>query len=440
MTNAEKRITALARFGWKLGLERMRALCAALGDPQDALRVIHVAGTNGKGSVCRYLYEVLRAHGHSAGLFTSPGIGDFRSRIEADGAWIAEDELELCTDTVMAGVGAMDPDDPPTEFEVLTAVAFVYFKSKDLDFVILETGLGGRLDSTNIVPRPLVSAITQIGLDHTDYLGGTIGEIAAEKAGIIKKGCPVVTSAEGDAARVIARRAYGLGAPLIGASEKTIPALIAAEDIGGTTFSCNIRGTRYDNIRISMPGRHQVRNAVCALAVFDVLRRGKLITSDSEALRGGMKTARLPGRFQVVSGAEPDNDCPIVIFDGAHNPEGAAALSAAVQLLLPGRRILALVAAMRDKHADGILKEIQGWTDAAVFTETSNGRSMPARELASRWQALNEAPDGAVAIADPREAYGAALKTAVAECYDALVVCGSLYLISDLTGFQEDGA
>ncbi|MDR0519543.1 MAG: hypothetical protein LBG82_05785, partial [Clostridiales Family XIII bacterium] len=343
------------------------------------------------------------------------------------------------------------------------------------------------LDSTNVIEKPLVSVITEIALDHTDYLGDTIEKIAGEKAGIIKAGCPVVVAATGEAARVIARKAYELGAPLVdaradvrgagaaaagqgvasaggtgaaagGQASGGIRCRISREDIRGTLFSCAMRGTRYDGIEISMVGRHQVRNAVCALAAFDTLRGMKLVTSDSSALRSGMKAASLTGRFQVVSGGGCARDgalresrdgsagglceapAPLVIFDGAHNPSGAAALRAAASAFLPNRRVLVLAAMMKDKSTDDILHEIHGFAQDAVFTETSNGRSMSADELAKRWRQITGKPQdkylsaqaAPAAIKDPIEAYDAAASMARAGGFDALVVTGSLYLISDL--------
>ncbi|MDR1495757.1 MAG: hypothetical protein LBS67_02395 [Clostridiales Family XIII bacterium] len=472
--DAEERIRSFQKFGWKLGLERMRALCDLLGDPQDRLKVIHVAGTNGKGSVCRYLYEALLAHGHTVGLFTSPGLGDFRSRVEADGGWISADDLENCTGRVMDAVDKMDRHDPPTEFEVLTVVALVYFASRDLDFVILEVGLGGSADSTNIVSVPLVSVVTEISFDHMTQLGDTIERIAAEKAGIIKPGRPVVASARGEAAKVVARRAYELGAPLTDASERIVgvphdargaaaspgaavhadggsfrprggvPVRVRSESLGGSLFSCEIGGTRYGDIEISMPGRHQIRNAVCALAVFDVLRRMKdahlpsyvsrtappLIRADAEALRRGLKAARLPGRFQIVSGGPAEPDDPLIVLDGAHNAAGAAALRAAVSSLLPSKKNLALMAVVRDKQADVILREISGFADGAIFTKALNERAADTADLAEMWADVSAA--SAIVIDDPREAYRTARAMVSAGEYDALVVCGSLYLISDI--------
>jgi dihydrofolate synthase/folylpolyglutamate synthase len=368
------------------------------------------------------------------GLFTSPGLGDFRSRIESNGEWISEADLERCTDLAVEAAGSMDESDPPTEFEVLTAVALVYFASKDLDFVILETGLGGTADSTNIVGAPLVSVITDIGLDHTEHLGDTIEKIAAEKAGIIKRGCPVVTSADEEAARVIKGRADELGALFLRARAALpgVPVSVSSESLAGTTFSCEICGARFDDMTISMPGRHQVNNAVCALAALGVLAENSSeLPAPADlagSVRAAFKAAALPGRFQVVSGV----GVPPVILDGAHNPAGAAALSAAVRSFMKGARTLALTSMMRDKQTEDILKEIAGFAEGAVFTEASNDRAIDAALLAAAWPAASRGKAVEAVIRDPREAYSFAVSLLHAGGYDALVVCGSLYLISDI--------
>ena len=220
MKTAQERVHEYLQFGSKLGLERMRELCAMLGSPEKGLRVIHVAGTNGKGSVCRYIYEVLRSLGYTAAIFTSPYVGDFRERIEANGEMISEEKLEEVADKALAAAERLaDKGDPPTEFEIVTAIGLLYFSEAAPDFTVLEVGLGGRGDSTNIIEKPLVSVITQIALDHTDRLGDTVEKIAFEKAGIIKEGCPVVSGAAGGGAKVIARRAYELGSPLTDSSK-----------------------------------------------------------------------------------------------------------------------------------------------------------------------------------------------------------------------------
>ncbi len=188
--DAISKIHEFLRFGTVLGLERMNALLSKLDNPQEDLKVIHVAGTNGKGSVCRYIYEALREAGYRTGLYTSPYLEVFNERIEMDGAYISDEDLEQLTNRVLEKVEEMTAEglESPTEFEVVTAIAFLYFSEKKADYVVLEVGLGGRGDSTNVVKKPLASVITSISLDHTDRLGNTIGEIAAEKAGIIKEG------------------------------------------------------------------------------------------------------------------------------------------------------------------------------------------------------------------------------------------------------------
>jgi dihydrofolate synthase/folylpolyglutamate synthase len=426
----------------------------ALGHPDRSLRVLHVAGTNGKGSVCRYLYETLRACGYSAGIFTSPYVGDFRERIEANGEMIPQETLEALTDRVIAAAARIEREhgETPTEFEIVTSIGLTYFAALDPDFVILEVGLGGRGDSTNIVENPLVSVITSIALDHTAVLGSTTGEIAAEKAGIIKRGCPVVSAATGEAARVIARKAYETGAPLTdahiewtGDGETTpdgspLPRCVHRQglrlyvkelSLAGASFSAEILGIRYDDIHISMPGRHQIENAVCALAALEVLRSKKLIRLTPDALRIGMKTACLDGRFQIVSAA------PLIILDGAHNPAGAKSLADTVRALLPGKRILVVCAVMRDKDFSGVIENFASFASAFIATESTNVRSMRAEDLAAAMEKiaanqLSAQPVHVTAAADVTAAYDAAL--AAAGDYDAVIFAGSLYLIGDVIG------
>jgi dihydrofolate synthase/folylpolyglutamate synthase len=444
--NAQARIGAFSKYGSKLGLERMELLMEALGHPEAQLRVLHVAGTNGKGSVCRYLYESLRACGYAVGVFTSPYVGDFGERIEANGEMIAEDVLETLTDRVIDAAETISRErgETPTEFEIVTSIGLLYFASLDLDFVVLEVGLGGRGDSTNIIKSPLVSVITSISLDHTAVLGETVEKIAAEKAGIIKKGSPVVSGVTGEAAKVIARSAYEVGAPLIDAhvdwgetagqspcpvNRSGLQLHIKELSISGAAFSAEIRGVRYDDIHISMPGRHQIENAVCALSVIEVLRGKKQVRLTAEGLRDGMFTARLGGRYQVVSHE------PLIILDGAHNPAGAAALADTVRTLLPDKRILVICAVMRDKDCIGVIEHLSQFAAAFIATESTNPRSMEAQELAEVMTAA--APDKAVtAIKDVSEAYESAMRAACG--YDALIFAGSLYLIGDVIGhFQK---
>ena len=421
MKTAQERVHEYLQFGSKLGLERMKELCSMLGNPEQKLRIIHVAGTNGKGSVCRYIYEVLRALGYTAAIFTSPYVGDFRERIEANGEMISEEKLEEAADLALAAAEKLaERGDPPTEFEIVTAIGLVYFAEICPEFTVIEVGLGGRGDSTNIIEKSLVSIITQIALDHTDRLGDTEEKIAWEKAGIIKPGCPVISGAKGAAAKVIARQAYELGAPLIDSSK--IKYRITEKSPGGYTFNTVIGGKRYDGIELSMAGEHQVQNAVTALCALDLLRSEGLIRSDGEALRKGIKAARLDARFHVVS------EKPLIIYDGAHNPDGARALTKTLGELVPDGEILFVTSILRDKAAEEMLVEFSGSAAAFVATTSANERAHSAGELAE----LIRKAGGVVAAetSDPKEAYNTAVE--LAGGYDAVVFAGSLYMIGEV--------
>ncbi|MDR1797631.1 MAG: bifunctional folylpolyglutamate synthase/dihydrofolate synthase [Clostridiales Family XIII bacterium] len=435
--NAEEKIAGFLKFGSRLGLERMAYLMEALGHPEAGLRVLHVAGTNGKGSICRYLYECLLAMGYSAGLFISPYVLDFRERIQVDGEWIPEGDLERLADEVVGAADAYvrETGESPTEFEIITAIALQYFKERGVDFTVLEVGLGGRGDSTNIIKEPLVSVITPIAFDHMDRLGGTIEEIAAEKAGIIKPGCPVVTAAgaasKGEAraaAGVIARRAYEVGAPLVDASRIAAAARVHEAGLCGSRFSCVIGGRRYDGIEIAMAGAHQVENAAVALCALDVLRERGHIRGDGEGLRAGMKRAVMPARFQVGTNA----DGQVEIYDGAHNEAGARALADTLGACLGGRepapKLLFVVGILRDKEADAMLRILVGAAGpdgAFLATQPGNERALTADELAGRIRQAGGRVAGV--CADPKSLPAETLRE-----YDMIVYAGSLYLMGEL--------
>jgi len=429
MTNADMRKTNTAQdriheylqFGSKLGLERMRSLCAMLGSPEQKLRVIHVAGTNGKGSVCRYIYEVLRSLGYTAAVFTSPYVGDFRERIEANGEMITEEKLEDIADKVLAAAEELKKQgDPPTEFEIVTAIGFLYFADVAPEFTVLEVGLGGRGDSTNIIEKPLVSIITQIALDHMDRLGDTEEKIAWEKAGIIKEGCPVVSGAKGAAAKVIARQAYELGAPLLDSSK--IHYRITERSPGGYKFDANIGGKNYEGVKLSMAGEHQVQNAVTALCALNLLQEKGIIRAEGAAMRDGMKAARLEARFHVAS------EKPLIIYDGAHNPDGARALTKTLGELVPDGRFLFVTSILRDKAVEEMLVEFSGTAASFIATTSANERALPAEELSELIKKT-----GGVVLAeanDPKEAYNIAVD--LADEYDAVVFAGSLYMLGEV--------
>ena len=435
MTSAIDRIHELDRFGSRLGLERMNELLARLGNPHEGLKVIHVAGTNGKGSVSKFLEQGLAACGYKMGLYTSPYIESFNERIRALGSDISDEELEKHTDRVLAAVGEMTDEgmESPTEFEVVTAVAFLYFKEKGADITVLEVGLGGSGDSTNVVQNPLASVICSISYDHMDRLGNTLAEIAANKAGIIKPGCPVISNVPvREAAQVIAKTAYEKGSRLYDISR------IAFEVFDETPFSQKVSMELYEkdysNVEISMVGRHQAENLKTALAVIEILRKAGKIKVERHKLYEGLKRAVQPGRFEVMKKGSPEEKQPAVIIDGAHNEAGACALRDTMKKYFDGKRILLVTGMLADKQVDKILEAFTGITGDVIATEPDNPRKLRAGMLAERLERLG---------LSPMTAGGAAESVRMAEDmgrdYDVVLFAGSLYLIGDVRRILRNG-
>ena len=422
VNNAIDKIHEFEKFGSILGLERMNMLLELLGNPEKDLKVIHVAGTNGKGSTCRYIYSVLQEAGYKTGLYTSPFLEVFNERIELDGEYISDEDLAAYTDRVLECVKVITQrgDQSPTEFEVITALAFLYFKEKGADFVVLEVGLGGRGDSTNVVEKPLVSVIVSISLDHTDRLGTTITEIAAEKAGIIKPGCPVVTSADDqDALGVI--KAAAEESRCMYFETRNVPYKITEEKLAGYKFDVTINGVEFKNLEISMAGRHQIDNARAALAALNIMEMNGDIVLGREALYEGFKAAKQIGRFETMSA---EGETPLIIIDGAHNEDGAKALRRAMEAFCAGKRILMITGMLADKDTDCILREFTAITKDFIVTEPVNPRKLETSALKAKIEALGgictEAPDNEQACRMAAERY---------QDYDVVLFAGSLYLI-----------
>ncbi len=422
--DAIEKIHEFDRFGMILGLERMNMLLDKLGHPEKDLKVIHVAGTNGKGSVCRYMYEALRENGYKVGLYTSPFIECFNERIQYDGDMISDDELAVYTKMAVEKTEEMvrEGHDSPTEFEVVTAVAFLYYAAKQTDFVILEVGLGGTGDSTNVIEKPLISIITSISYDHTDRLGNTLEEIAGEKAGIIKAGVPVVSNVEQpEAARVIAKKAYEKDARFYDATKLKYG--IRRESAFGYEFDLDIYGTDYSGVEISMPGRHQVENAKTALTALEILRKQSIIKVSRDNVYKGFAQAKQPGRFEVLEGE------PCIVLDGAHNEAGAEALKKAVKDCFPDENIVMVTGMLADKDTETIVNHFCDITDEFVAAEPDNPRKLPAEKLAEMLQnngaKCKVAKDAAMALKMAMEH----------EMKPRVILCaGSLYLISAIRG------
>lgn len=371
----------------RLGLERIRELLERLGRPQDRLKFVHVAGTNGKGSICAYLASILGAAGYRTGMFTSPYIERFEERIRVDGAMISPDELRDVTLAVREHAEAMaeETGDHPTEFELMTAVALEHFARCGCDIVVLEVGLGGRLDSTNVIDAPEACVIARIGLDHTALLGNTLAAIAGEKAGIVKEGSAVVSwSQEPEAMAVIEHAAAEHGCELrVPDFAQLEEGAIRWED-GASPFRF-FSYKEWADLRTGILGSYQPQNATVALEVVDVLR-GRGWRIPDEAVRAGVAQTRWPGRFEIVEGGSSPDGFAIVV-DGGHNPQGARALADSLAEVFPGRKPVFVIGVLEDKDYPRMLEDVLPLGSAFVCVTPDNPRALPAHKLARaiRW-------------------------------------------------------
>lgn len=371
----------------RLGLDRIRELLERLGRPQDRLKFVHVAGTNGKGSICAYLASILNAAGHRTGMFTSPYIERFEERIRVNSAMISPDELRDVTLAVREHAEAMaeETGDHPTEFELMTAVALEHFARFGCDIVVLEVGLGGRLDSTNVIDAPEACVIARIGLDHTALLGNTLAAIAGEKAGIIKEGSAVVSwPQEPEAMAVIGHAAAEHGCELrVPDFAQLEEGAIRWEDGASPFRSFSYR--EWTDLRTGILGSYQPQNATVALEVVSVLR-GRGWRIPDEAVRAGVARTRWPGRFEIVEGGSSPDGFAIVV-DGGHNPQGARALADSLAEVFPGRKPVFVIGVLEDKDYPRMLEDVLPLGGAFVCVTPDNPRALPAHKLARaiRW-------------------------------------------------------
>lgn len=403
-------IRAVSWQGSRPGLSRVRALCHALGDPQNSLRFLHIAGTNGKGSVSAMLDSVLRAAGYTVGLYTSPYIYRFTERIRYNGIPISEEDFGRIIAKIRPLAAAME--DRPTEFELITAAAFVYYAEKRPDFVVLEVGLGGRLDATNIIETPILSLVTGISLDHTAVLGDTEEKIAAEKAGIFRAGVPVVCGAvSAPVAAVLSEKAKEVGAPLT----FTDPSLLFVADVtrSGITFSYG----EWRDLQIPFAALYQPANAAAVLTAVAGLRRAGLRLPEAD-VRRGLADVRWPGRFEFFS-RDPD-----VIYDGSHNPEGIAATLATAERLYPGKKFVLLSGVMQDKNYQDMAKMLAPHVFRVFTVRPDNPRALDAGAYADAFFACG-VPATACRTVD---AGMTAARAAAEEEAAPLFILGSLYL------------
>lgn len=408
-----KYIHSLLKFGMNLGLRRISALLNELGNPQEKLEFVHVAGTNGKGTTSTMLSGILCAAGKKTGLFTSPYVFDFCERIQINNKNIPHDDLSLVVEKVKNACDRLSAKGTePTEFEAITAAAMLYFYEQKCDAVVLEVGLGGRYDSTNIIPCPKAAVITSISLDHTKILGDTVEKIAAEKCGIIKNGGTVITTSEQNekALSVIKDTVKEKnGRLLIG---DVSAAEILSEDIFGTEISYN--GL---TVKIPLVGRHQVENTV------GVITAARALGISDEFIKKGIESTVIHARMEIISRS------PVIMLDGGHNPECAAALENVLVRFAGDKNITVLIGMMADKDTKDYLAAILPHCKTAVFTKPSNPRAEDENELMREGECFCR---DVVSVKDPKDAYKKA--ESLVKNGDMLLVCGSFYLLSDIFG------
>ena len=407
-------LDGLGKFGIHLGMERIEALLKELGNPEQKVRTIHVTGTNGKGSVTSMITNILLVSGLKVGKFTSPHLVRYNERIEVDGKEISDEDFALVVTAVRRAVEnvMVKGTDQPTQFEVLTAAAFLHFALQKLDYAVIEVGLGGLWDSTNVI-TPVVSVITNVSLDHTDRCGKTVEEIAMQKAGIIKDGIPVVTAAEGEALGPIQAMSLFKQAPLY-IYGKAFTAQEVSSSMDGQTFTLSA-GDYHSNYDVKLPGAHQILNTAVAVVAAKLASKQDSRINEM-ALHQGVAFTKWPGRLERIS-QKPD-----VILDGAHNPAGADVLRAALDKYYSGKKICFIFGMMGDKDISQVITTLFRKEDTVYTVRADEGTRAAEPEALAK-----QIGPQAKAMHDLAQAY----KTALAEVgEDGLVcVCGSLYLV-----------
>jgi dihydrofolate synthase/folylpolyglutamate synthase len=403
-------------------LDRMRTMLRAVGDPHLALRCLHIAGTKGKGSTAAIAASILNAAGHHTGLYTSPHLVSFRERIRTNGEMIPEAEVVRLVSEAKPLVESLSesPTGPPSFFEVYTLMGLLHFAQQRVEIAVIETGLGGRLDATNVV-QPLASGITRIGLDHTVELGETLTQIAWEKAGIIKPGISVVSAPQfPEVTEVLEAACLERSAQLLMVGAHG-PRVIAsrAEKADRQVFTIQGLDRVYRDLACPLLGEHQAENAAVAVALVELAsRQGTEVGED--AVRRGVKSVRWPGRFQMVSKR------PAVVLDGAHDEVGARALAKTVQTIFPGRRVVLVLGVGRDKDADAIVRELCPLADRVIATASSSPRALDADELQ---RVAFHRSDHTSAYAPVSLAIREALSDAKRD--DVVLITGSLYVVGE---------
>ena len=420
MTYREARVylDEMSKYGSVLGLETIRGLLRELGNPQDDLKFIHIAGTNGKGSVLAYTSMILSEAGYRIGRYVSPTVVSYLERIQVDTKWISEEKFAELTERVRNAIARLETagEDLPTVFEIETAIAFLYFKEMKCNLVVLEAGLGGELDATNIIRNTVCAVFASISRDHLGVLGNTLAEIAENKAGIIKSGCAVVSARQKDSVSSILRsRAEKYGCSYVQAEPEL--AEVEKEDYHGIYFSYK----EFRSLHTVMAGKNQIGNAAAALEVIRTLRQtGYKIPGD--AVKRGMERTQWPGRFSCIG------EDPVFILDGAHNEDAALKLRESVEVYFPGRRLIGIMGVFKDKEYEKIVQTMGPLMSVIYAVDLPDEkRGLPSEKLAEvleKYCPCVKRPD----ISERQRAVDCAVRAALLEARkeDVIMAFGSL--------------
>lgn len=417
----------LNKYGIKLGLKNITCLLSLFDNPHLKTRVIHVAGTNGKGSTSAIIHSILQNAGYKVGLYTSPHLVSFQERMVINGEYITPDEVISLLEKLKPAIGKVARTEGcqhPTFFEVITTMAFLYFSEKKVDFAIMEVGLGGRLDATN-VSQSLVSVITHIDFDHMDRLGNTLAEIAGEKGAIIKQNTPVVSADQFPDAQDVIKKI---------AREKKAPLYIYGEEIDATLISSQLKGNYFnyrginnkiDNLFVPLAGDFQIENTSLAIATAELLHNIGFVITQDDIIRG-VASSKWPGRFEIV------REKPLVILDGAHNPNGVEQFIKNLKKLVPDKKIIAVLGIFQDKDYITILKNIIPQVNQVILTMADNPRATPTAVLAEEVKHYID-DESIIETNDVETAINKSFQIARED--DVICITGSLYTVGEAKAY-----
>lgn len=415
------------KFGSKLGLENITDLLNRLGNPQNRYKYIHVAGTNGKGSVTSMISHILHEAGYKVGMFTSPYLENFTERIQVNLKEMPNEDLGKVTKIVKEKVEEMVAEgrNHPTVFEIITAIGLLYFAQQEIDIAVVEVGLGGRFDATNVVDKPLLSVITAIDFDHTDVLGNTLGEIAFEKAGIIKHGRPVVVYPQlHEASTVLRKVSKERDAFLYEVSTDQI--LVKESSLEGNFFDFRYKDREYKDLKLNLIGEHQLLNAATALSAIEVIRDLGIGVPEAAIYKGLAKT-KWPGRLEKVY------ERPLIIIDGAHNAAGASVLANTISKYFNRDEVTLVLGILKDKEVDAVVSKLCPLANKVITTKPESHRAMDPSQLSTK---VVKYCDKVITEPNIPDAVDKAIDIAGHE--GVVIICGSLYLAGSARSYIKN--